>query len=80
MIQRIQTIYLLLAAAAMGDYFLPLATASGDATALAASGDNFFADGVYSAKEFPAGWGLHSLWLPLFLLFLCTKIACDKCN
>ena len=48
MIQRIQSIYLFLAAAAMGSsFFLPLATASGDASALAATGDNYFADGVY---------------------------------
>jgi len=59
MIQRIQSIYLFLAAAAMGSsVFFPLATASGEATALAATGDNFFADGIYWAKEFPGWLGL----------------------
>ena len=59
MIQRIQSIYLFLAAAAMGSsFFLPLATASGDASALAATGDNYFADGVYWIKEFPGGIGI----------------------
>jgi len=58
MIQRIQTIYLLLASIAMGGtFFLPLATASGDTATLAATGDNFFADGVYWAKESPAAFG-----------------------
>lgn len=57
MIQRIQSIYLLLAAVVLGaSFFLPLATATGDTAALAATGDNFFADGVYQAQEFPAGW------------------------
>jgi len=56
MIQRIQTIYLLLAGLALScPIFLPLATASGDAASLASTGDNFFADGTYWAKEFP-GW------------------------
>ncbi len=56
MIQRIQSFYLFLAAAALGaSIFLPLATASGDPAALATTGDNFFADGIYWAKEFP-GW------------------------
>jgi hypothetical protein len=59
MIQRIQTIYLFLAAAALGGpFFVPFATASGDSTALAATGDNFFADGVYWVKEFPGGIAL----------------------
>jgi hypothetical protein len=57
MIQRIQSIYLLLAAVlVLVGCLMPLATASGDATALAATGDNFFADGVYRTTEFPAGW------------------------
>lgn len=57
MIQRIQSIYLLLASLAIGSTgVLPLATASGDTAALAATGDNFFADGVYKVLEFPAGW------------------------
>ncbi len=57
MIQRIQTIYLLLAAVALGaTFFLPLATASGEPSVLASAGDNFFADGVFWAKEFPAGF------------------------
>lgn len=56
MIQRIQTIYLFLASAAFGaSFFLPLATASGESSVLASAGDNFFADGVYWAKEFPGG-------------------------
>ena len=56
MIQRIQTSYLFLATAVLvGLCFLPLATASGDAAALASTGDNFFADGVYWAKDFPGG-------------------------
>lgn len=56
MIQRIQSIYLFLAASALGGSLsLPLATASGDATVLAATGNNLFADGVFWAKEFP-GW------------------------
>jgi hypothetical protein len=59
MIQRIQSIYLLLASAVLASpLFLPLATASGDATALAATGDNFFADGTYWVKEFPGGMSL----------------------
>lgn len=59
MIQRIQTIYLLLAAIALSSpMFLPLATASGDASALAATGTNFFADGIYWVKEFPGGMSL----------------------
>ena len=56
MIQRIQSIYLFLAAVALGSsIFFPLATATGEPAALAATGDNFFADGTYWAKEFP-GW------------------------
>ncbi len=59
MIQRIQSIYLFLAAAVLASpMFLPLATATGDATALAATGDNFFADGTYWVKEFPGGMSL----------------------
>lgn len=59
MIQRIQTIYLFLAAAALGGtFFAPFATASGDSAALASTGDNFFADGVYWVKEFPGGISL----------------------
>ena len=59
MIQRIQTIYLFLAAAALvSPIFLPLATASGEPAALAATGDNFFADGTYWVKEFPGGLSL----------------------
>ncbi len=59
MIQRIQSIYLLLAGAVLASpMFLPLATASGDAAALAATGDNFFADGTYWVKEFPGGMSL----------------------
>ncbi|MFN0176341.1 MAG: DUF4293 domain-containing protein [Saprospiraceae bacterium] len=59
MIQRIQSIYLFLAAAALGSsVFFPLATASGEASALATTGDNFFADGIYWAKEFPGWMGL----------------------
>lgn len=62
MIQRIQTIYLLLAAlATLGVIFFPLATASGDTTALAAVGDNYFADGAYWANESPAYFGLYIL-------------------
>ena len=56
MIQRIQSIYLFLASALLGgSVFSPLATADGDTAALAATGDNFFADGVYKMPEFP-GW------------------------
>lgn len=56
MIQRIQSIYLLLAGALMsGSIFFPLATADGDTATLASTGDNFFADGVYKTSEFP-GW------------------------
>lgn len=59
MIQRIQSIYLLLAGALMsGSIFFPLATADGDAAALASTGDNFFADGVYKASEFPGWFGM----------------------
>jgi hypothetical protein len=59
MIQRIQSIYLLLASAVLASpMFLPLATASGDPVALAATGDNFFADGTYWVKEFPGGMSL----------------------
>jgi len=59
MIQRIQSIYLLLAAAVLASpIFLPLATATGDTTALASTGDNFFADGIYWVKEFPGGISL----------------------
>lgn len=62
MIQRIQTIYLLLAAFAMlGIFFFPLATATGDTTALAAVGDNYFADGVFWANESPAYFGFYIL-------------------
>ncbi len=57
MIQRIQSIYLFLAAACLGStILLPLATASGDATVLASSGDNYFADGVFWAKEHPGAF------------------------
>ncbi len=72
MIQRIQSIYLFLAAAAMGSsIFFPLATASGEATALAATGDNFFADGIYWAKESPAWMGLTFLIAgAIFTIFL----------
>lgn len=59
MIQRIQSIYLILAAACMGgSVFFPLATATGDASALAGLGDNFFADGVFWEKEFPGWFGV----------------------
>jgi Domain of unknown function (DUF4293) len=59
MIQRIQSIYLLLASLALSSpFFLPLATASGDPVALAGTGDNFFADGTYWVKEFPGGMSL----------------------
>lgn len=72
MIQRIQTIYLLLAAAALAcPLFFPLASASGDAIALAALGDNFFADGQYWAKELPGGLGVLFLGaVSLFCIFL----------
>lgn len=64
MIQRIQSIYLFLAAAALScPLFLPLAQASGDTTSMASLGDNFFTDGVYWAKESLA-------WFGLFLLVL----------
>ncbi|HAD14679.1 MAG TPA: DUF4293 domain-containing protein [Saprospirales bacterium] len=62
MIQRIQTIYLLLAAIALVcPLFLPLATATGDQAALLATGDNFFADGTFWSKEHPAGYSLFML-------------------
>ena len=72
MIQRIQTIYLLLAAAVLASpLFLPLATASGDTTALAALGNNFFADGTYWVKEFPGGMSLLSAVLfTIYTVFL----------
>jgi hypothetical protein len=60
MIQRIQSIYLFLAAACLGSTsLLPLATASGDATVLASSGDNYFADGVFWAKEHPGAFASY---------------------
>ena len=72
MIQRIQSIYLFLAAAALGcSSLFPLATASGDSTALAATGDNFFADGTYWPNEFQ-GW-MAALFLTaaaVFTIFL----------
>ncbi|MBN8676622.1 MAG: DUF4293 domain-containing protein [Chitinophagales bacterium] len=62
MIQRIQSIYLLLAAIALiCPVFLPLATATGDPAALQATGDNFFADGTFWSKEHPAGYSLFLL-------------------
>ncbi|MCC7466698.1 MAG: DUF4293 domain-containing protein [Saprospiraceae bacterium] len=62
MIQRIQSIYLLLAAIALAcPVFLPLATATGDQAALLATGDNFFADGTFWSKEHPAGYSLFIL-------------------
>ena len=62
MIQRIQTIYLLLAAVALATpIFLPLATATGDQAALLATGNNFFADGIYWSKENPAGLAIFAL-------------------
>lgn len=72
MIQRIQSIYLLLAAAVLGSpMFLPLATASGDAAALAATGDNFFADGTYWVKEFPGGMSLlFAAVVSIYAIFL----------
>ncbi|MBC7776428.1 MAG: DUF4293 domain-containing protein [Phycisphaerae bacterium] len=72
MIQRIQTIYLLLAAAVLGSpIFLPLATASGDPNALAATGDNFFADGTYWVKEFPGGMSLLlAVVVSIYAIFL----------
>ncbi|MBP6813123.1 MAG: DUF4293 domain-containing protein [Saprospiraceae bacterium] len=74
MIQRIQSIYLFLAAAAMGSsIFFPLATASGEATALAATGDNFFADGIYWAKEFPGWRGLFFLIIGAVLTIFLYK-------
>jgi hypothetical protein len=64
MIQRIQTIYLLLAAIALAcPIFLPLATATGDQTTLHATGNNFFADGTYWSKENPAGLAIFALIL-----------------
>lgn len=72
MIQRIQTIYLLLAASALGSpFFLPFATASGDTTALASLGDNFFADGTYWVKEFPGGMSLLlAMAFSIYAIFL----------
>lgn len=62
MIQRIQSIYLLLAAIALFcPAFLPLATATGDQAALLATGDNYFADGTFWSKEHPAGYSLFIL-------------------
>ncbi|MFN0037861.1 MAG: DUF4293 domain-containing protein [Saprospiraceae bacterium] len=75
MIQRIQTIYLFLSAAALsGSIFTPLATASGDATVLASTGDNFFADGIYWAKESPGGMALlFAAAFSLLAIFLYKK-------
>ncbi len=72
MIQRIQSIYLFLAAAALTcPVFMPLATASGDAALLAATGDNFFADGIYWAKELPGGMVLlFAAAYTVFAIFL----------
>ncbi|MBK6997899.1 MAG: DUF4293 family protein [Lewinellaceae bacterium] len=48
-----------------------MATASGEATAMAATGDNFFADGIYWAKESPAWMGLTFLIAgAIFTIFL----------
>jgi len=72
MIQRIQSIYLLLAAAVLASpMFLPLATASGDPLALAATGNNFFADGTYWVKEFPGGMSLFfAVAVSIYAIFL----------
>lgn len=72
MIQRIQSIYLFLAAAALSSpMFFPLATASGDATALASTGNNFFADGIYWVKEFPGGMSiLFAAVFSVYAIFL----------
>jgi hypothetical protein len=68
MIQRIQTIYLLLAAVALASsFFLPFATASGDSGALAASGENYFSDGAFWAAEIPGGLALPVLAALAFL-------------
>lgn len=69
MIQRIQSIYLLLAAIAIAaTFFLPLATASGDATVLATAGDNYFSDGKYWTNELP-GFNLE-LGLAILVLVI----------
>lgn len=70
MIQRIQSIYLFLAATALASPIflpLPLATASGDPAVLQATGNNFFADGTFWAKEFPGGMSL--LFAAVFSVF-----------
>lgn len=72
MIQRIQTIYLFLAAAALASpVFFPLATASGDLTSLASTENNFFADGIYWIKEFPGGMSvLFAAVFTVYAIFL----------
>ncbi|MDX1911582.1 MAG: DUF4293 domain-containing protein [Saprospiraceae bacterium] len=56
MIQRVQTIYLLLAALALAStLFMPFATIGGAPTSLAVAGDNYFSDGAYWAVEIPGG-------------------------
>jgi hypothetical protein len=74
MIQRIQTIYLLLAAISLVcPVFLPLATATGDQAALLATGDNFFADGTFWSKEHPAGYSLFILIAGIFSIIFLYK-------
>ncbi|MFN0216369.1 MAG: DUF4293 domain-containing protein [Saprospiraceae bacterium] len=72
MIQRIQTIYLFLAAAALASpIFFPLATASGDLSSLASTENNFFADGIYWIKEFPGGMSvLFAAVFTVYAIFL----------
>ena len=74
MIQRIQTLYLFLAAAALStNIFLPFAKAKGDAASLQAMSGNFFADGVYWAKEHPAFYGVNLLFLGVLVAIFMFK-------
>lgn len=74
MIQRIQSIYLFLAALVLASPVflpLPLAKATGDPAALLATGENFFADGTYWVKEFPGGMSLlFAAAFSLYAIFL----------